>query len=143
MKRRDFVNAGTAALATSAFNPAAGGAPAGARPNNRASIAVKIAIENGSYRVEVDSESGLILRLLDKKRPVDLTTEPSLADNFTPLLPLPDLEANYIYGREQQLSSHEKTANRLTLTWNGPLKNPRSSFDVDVVRCAQTVSACV
>jgi hypothetical protein len=105
MKRRDFVNAGTAALATSAFNPAAGGAHAGARPNNQARIAVKIAIENGSYRVEVDSES--------------------------------------IYGREEQISSHEKTANRLTLTWNGPLKNPRGSFDVDVVRCAQTVSACV
>ena len=116
MKRRDFVNAGIAALATSAFNPA-GGAHAGARPNNQALVAVKIAIENGSYRVEVDSESGLILHLLDKKRPVDLITEPSLADNFTPLLlPLPDLDANYIYGREQQLCSHEKTANRLTLT---------------------------
>ena len=36
-------------------------------------------------------------------------------------------------GREQRLTSLEKTAHGLTLTWKGPLKNPRGEFDLDFV----------
>ena len=91
-----------------------------------------VEIENPYYLVAVDKGNGAIVKLLDKKGGVNLITEPRLADNFRLLIPLPDLEANYILGREQQLTSYEKAPDSLNLTWQGPLKNPKGDFDVSV-----------
>ena len=63
-----------------------------------------IKIENDFYCVEVDPLTGIIYRLFDKTDKINLLTEQRLADNFRLLLPLPDLEANYILGKEQRLS---------------------------------------
>jgi hypothetical protein len=80
----------------------------------------------------VDSENGTIIGFRDRIGGIDLITEPRLADNFRLLVPLPDLEANYILGREQRLTSIEKGPDSLDLTWQGPLKNPKGDFDVSV-----------
>ncbi len=92
----------------------------------------KVELENGFYRVEVDLKNGTIVGLRDKIGSIDLITEPRLADNFRLLIPLPDLEANYVLGREQQLTSHEKGPDSLDLTWQGPLKSSKGDFDVSV-----------
>jgi hypothetical protein len=133
MKRRDFVKSGVATWVTSLLDASEGGGRAGMQRHDQPPQADRVGIENGWYRLEVDSEKGLIQRILDKGSGVELIVEPRLADNFRLLLPLPDLEANYILGREQQLTSVKRIANGLTLEWKGPLKNSRDNFDVDVV----------
>jgi len=98
-----------------------------------------VKIENNYYYLEVDSQNGIINRFFDKIGNFDLIVEPRLADNFRLLLPLPgtkpvfSTEANYIPGKEQRLTSLEQTANGMTLQWNGPLKNQRGDFNIDVV----------
>jgi hypothetical protein len=96
MKRRDFVKAGITTFATSVINPKVSGALTENRMDSEAISRNKVASENGLYRLEADPETGLIVRILDKKSGVELITEPRLAGNFSLLLPLPDLEANYI-----------------------------------------------
>ena len=79
--------------------------------------------------MEVSRSNGAIARILDKKGHVDLIREPRLADNFRFTLPIPGkepwqtIEANYINGREQKLSSFDRSARKLTLHWNKPLVN--------------------
>jgi hypothetical protein len=92
-----------------------------------------VKIENHLYSVEVDSQNGVIYRIFDKIGQLDLLVEPRLADNFRLLIPLPDLEANYIPGKAQRLTSIEQTGDSMTLCWNGPLTNPRGKFDLDVI----------
>ncbi len=91
-----------------------------------------IDIESDYYLVRVDAGNGAIVKLLDKKGGIDLITEPRLADNFRVLLPLPDLEANYIVGPQQKLTSHHQGNDSLELTWQGPLRNPKGDFDLNV-----------
>lgn len=91
-------------------------------------------LENGLYRIEVDRRNGAIRRILDKKGGLELIREPRLADNFEFSLPIKkeaawmSTEANYILGRDQRLTSCERRADELTLTWKGPL---HSVFDID------------
>lgn len=92
----------------------------------------RLRLENEGYTVEVKMPNGLISRCLDKRTGTELITEPRLADNFRLLLPLPDLEGNYILGSEQKLASHEQTPSSLKLFWKGPLKNSHGSYDIDV-----------
>jgi len=89
-------------------------------------------IENLLYLIAVDAANGAIVKLLDKKSGVNLISEPRLADNFRLLIPLPDLESNYILGREQRLARREKGTDSLELTWQGPLVNLQGSFDLTV-----------
>jgi len=86
-----------------------------------------IAIESERYRVETGGRSGTIIRIQEKRHGLELLREPRLADNFRFTLPLPGkaawqaTEANYILGKDQRLSSHERTEHGLVLRWNGPL----------------------
>ena len=98
MKRRDFVKSWVATWVNSAqigrgVEARVEQTESGDQPASKQAVP----LENGLYRVEVDSERGLILRLLDKASGVELITEPRLADNFRLLLPIPDLEANYVW----------------------------------------------
>ncbi|MCJ8331409.1 MAG: hypothetical protein HRT89_19315 [Lentisphaeria bacterium] len=89
--------------------------------------------ENEYYIIEIDDKHGRIERLYDKAGDVELITEPRLAENFRLLLPLPDLEGNYICGKDQNLSSHSEEGNTLTLNWDGPLQSERGeAFNVSV-----------
>jgi hypothetical protein len=86
-------------------------------------------LEDDRYLVEVSRSNGAITRIRDKQGDMDLIREPRLADNFRVTLPIPGkepwqtIEANYIYGRQQKLSSFDSHAKRLTLRWNKPLVN--------------------
>ena len=52
--------------------------------------------ENDYYRLDIDPQNGSVRGLADKVAGLELVAEPRLAENFRLLLPLPDLEANYI-----------------------------------------------
>ena len=79
--------------------------------------------------MEVSRSNGAITRILDKKGGIELIREPRLADNFRFTLPIPGkkpwqtIEANYIWGNRQKLSSFDASAKKLTLHWNKPLVN--------------------
>jgi hypothetical protein len=132
MKRRDFVRGSVAAWVGSSLQDGKWLAQDLRAEESYPDGDGRIEIENPYYLVAVDTENGTILGLRDKRGRIDLITEPRLADNFRLLIPLPDLEANYILGREQQLTSHEKGPDSLDLTWQGPLKNLQGNFDVSV-----------
>ncbi len=89
-------------------------------------------IENASYILEVSPENGALLRVRDKVGGVELLAHDRLAESFRLLLPLSDLEANYILGTEQHLSAAEMTETALALRWDGPLHSSRGSYNVDV-----------
>jgi hypothetical protein len=88
-----------------------------------------IVLEDDSYRVEVSRANGSVTRVRDKCGDLELIAEPRLAGSFTFALPIPGkepwqaLEANWIRGPEQRLSSFRLDGKRLTLRWNGPLRN--------------------
>ena len=71
-------------------------------------------------------------RLFDKVGGIELIAEPRLAESFRLLLPLPDLEANYLLGVEQPLFSLVADGNGVILRWDGPLRNAQGAFDVGV-----------
>jgi hypothetical protein len=88
-----------------------------------------IRLEDDRHLVEVSRAHGTISRIRDKKGGNELIREPRLADNFRFTLPIPGkepwqtLEANYLYGPQQRLSSFDRGGNKLTLHWNKPLVN--------------------
>ncbi|RIK42817.1 MAG: hypothetical protein DCC55_07540, partial [Chloroflexi bacterium] len=57
-----------------------------------------IEIENEYYVLQIGAQTGVIARIFDKVGQIELIAQPRLAENFRLLLPLPDLEANYILG---------------------------------------------
>ncbi len=86
-------------------------------------------LENDLYRIEIDRKNGAIWRIFDKKGGLELIREPRLADNFDFTLPIRkaeswmSTEANFIHGRNQRLTSCERSANSLRLKWAAPLKS--------------------
>ena len=91
----------------------------------------RIRIENSGYIVEVLRANGAIARLYDKHGRTELISEPRLADNFRILVPLPDLEGNYVLGTEQKLARSEQKGDTLTLYWQAPLTNAKGSYDIN------------
>ena len=96
-----------------------------------------IKLENDRYRVEVSRANGTVTRILDTAANLELIREPRLAGNFKFTLPLPGeepwetIEANYILGKDQPLSSFDLDGGTLTLVWRKPLKN-RAGEEYDV-----------
>lgn len=88
-----------------------------------------IALEDANYRLEVSRSNGSLTRLRDKRGGLELIAEPRLAGSFTFSLPIPGkepwqtLEANWVHGPQQPLTSFRLDGRRLTLRWNGPLRN--------------------
>jgi hypothetical protein len=81
-----------------------------------------INLENDRYRIEVSRANGTITRILEKPFKLDLIREPRLGGNFKFTLPLPGkepwetIEANYILGKDQPLSSFDVRGRKLTLS---------------------------
>jgi hypothetical protein len=79
--------------------------------------------------VEVSRANGSVTRIRDKKSGLELLLEPRLAGSYRFALPIPGkepwktIEANWIFGKDQKLTAHNLDGNRLTLRWDGPLKN--------------------
>jgi hypothetical protein len=97
-------------------------------------------LENDRYRVEADRAHGTITRIMDKPGNLELIREPRLAANFKFTLPLPGkepwetIEANYILGQDQTLSSFDLDGQRLTLHWNAPLTSRTGErYDVSAI----------
>lgn len=88
---------------------------------------VRIADDN--LLVEISRENGSVTRLQDKKTGIDLILEPRLAGSWKFAFPLPGkepwqtIEANWIIGCQQKLTTVKTQDNKLVLRWNGPLKN--------------------
>jgi len=88
-----------------------------------------IRLEDDRYLVEVGRSRGAVARIRDKKGGLELIAEPRLADNFRFTLPIPGkepwqtIEANYVWGKHQKLSSFDSSPKRLALRWNKPLMN--------------------
>lgn len=86
-----------------------------------------LVLRNQQHVVEVSPPQGLITRVADLRRGLELIAEPRLADNFRFTMPLRGeaawqaTEAHAILGRDQTLTSHELRDDTLTLTWAGPL----------------------
>ena len=89
--------------------------------------------ENDFYRVEIDPTTGAVRSLFDKLAKIELIAEPRLAESFRLLLPLPDLESNYILSTEQSAPKIETTGKGLTVRWDGPLSNVQGRYDLAVV----------
>ncbi|MBN1420934.1 MAG: hypothetical protein JXP34_19340 [Planctomycetes bacterium] len=91
--------------------------------------ATSIRLEDEDCLVVVDRSAGSVTRIRDKRGGVDLILEPRLAGSYRFALPIPGeegwrtIEANWIFGRDQKLSSSSIEGGRLTLRWDGPLKN--------------------
>ena len=87
----------------------------------------RLVLENSLYRVEVHRPNGTVARVYDKVGRLELIQEPRLADNFKFTLPIlgaaawQSTEANYILGRNQQLTGLEQDDDHLRLRWAGPL----------------------
>ena len=89
-------------------------------------------LENESLRVELDDSNGAIVAVFDKIGGIDLITEQRLAENFRLLLPMPEMQANYVLGLEQAPPAIDQTDKTVTFHWAGPLTNERGEYDLDV-----------
>jgi hypothetical protein len=98
-------------------------------PLPRTDPASSLVHEDERYLVEVTRSNGTIARVLDKQGGIELIREPRLADNFRFTLPIPGkeswetIEANYLWGNQQKLSSFRSDGKRLTLRWDKPMVN--------------------
>jgi hypothetical protein len=94
------------------------------RPAGRA-----VVLEDEHIQIGVNRKNGSVTRIHDKKTGLDLILEPRLAGSWKFAFPLPGkepwqtIEANWIFGRQQKLSSFHLADKTLTLKWDGPLKN--------------------
>src|SRR5262245_56486807 len=93
---------------------------------------------NQHYRIAIEPKNGRIVSFIDRRGGYDLVVERRLAANFQLLLPLPGLESNYIFGKDQRLSSCRQTATSLRLEW----KNC-GGFNLDVVLWIEFVGEAV
>jgi len=86
-------------------------------------------LEDGNCLVEVSRANGSITRIRDEVSGLDLILEPRLAGSYRFALPIPGkepwqtIEANWIVGREQKLSTFRQEGGKLTLYWDAPLRN--------------------
>jgi hypothetical protein len=98
-------------------------------------------LEDGNILVEVSRDNGSVTRIHDKRSKLDLILEPRLAGSWMFGLTLPgkepwqDIEANWIIGARQKLSSARMEGGKLVLTWTGPLANYLGEkYDVSVTQ---------
>ncbi len=88
-----------------------------------------VRLEDANLAIDVSRANGSITRVRDKKSGLDLILEPRLAGSFRFALPIPGkepwqtIEANWIFGKDQKLTSHTLEGNTLTLHWDAPLRN--------------------
>lgn len=88
-----------------------------------------VKLEDDSLMLVFSRANGSLTRARDKKTGLELILEPRLAGSWRFALPLPGkepwktIEANWIFGRQQKLSSFSLQGKKLTLRWAGRLSN--------------------
>jgi len=106
-------------------------------------------LEDDRYRIDVSRENGSITRILDKVGDLDLIVEPRLAGSYLFSLPIPGkepwetIEANYVVGREQQLSSIEQDGRRVVLRWDNVRSWYGETREASVVMTIELVGEAV
>ena len=86
-------------------------------------------LQDDNCLVQVSRANGSITRIRDNVSGLDLILEPRLAGSYKFALPIPGkepwqtIEANWVVGREQKLSSFRQEDGKLTLCWDAPLEN--------------------
>ena len=100
-----------------------------------------VKLEDDSILITVSRDNGSVTRIYDKRSKLDLILEPRLAGSWMFGLTLPgkepwqDIEANWIIGARQKLSSARMEGGKLVLTWTGPLANYLGEkYDVSVTQ---------
>lgn len=89
-------------------------------------------LENEKYYIDMDRNTGILTKITDKVSGLDFISESKLSENFRLLVPIPELEANYLYGTEYGLSEIKKDTDKLKLIWRGPFVNNYGSFNLEV-----------
>src|SRR5258708_7125888 len=92
---------------------------------------MNILLDNGQVLVEIERQNGRLIRFEHKPLSIRLVQEPRLAENFRLMLPLPNLRAHYVYGKDQPLSDVQASEHTCILTWNG-LRSEHGYFDIQV-----------
>jgi hypothetical protein len=91
--------------------------------------------QNEYYRVELNAR-GAVAGLYDKAGKLELISEPSLAESWRLLMPLPmkdmNPQANYLLSVEQAAPRVREIEDGLEVCWPGPLKNEQGSWPVSV-----------
>ncbi len=98
-----------------------------------------LVLENDRVLLQMDPASGTIGRILDKSSGIELAPPPALAENFRLVLLLPDKKTATILGKDQKLSSVNRTDAGLALNWNGPLKDKAGKERAIAVRMEVTL----
>jgi hypothetical protein len=98
-----------------------------------------VKLEDENLLIEVSRKNGAVTRIHDQRKGLDLILEPRLAGSWKFAFPLPGkepwqtIEANWIVGNQQKLSSVQIADKKITLKWNGPLQNYLGeSYDTSV-----------
>ncbi|MBN1909610.1 MAG: hypothetical protein JW818_07725 [Pirellulales bacterium] len=110
-------------------NPETRGAPGNMPKLPPFDAAKSVRLENDDILIEVSRANGSVTRIHDKKAGLELIIEPRLAGSWKFAFPLPGkepwqtIEANWIVGRQQKLSSIDVADNKIKLKWKGPLMN--------------------
>lgn len=106
--------------------------------------AKSIRLKNNTLLIEVNRSNGSVTRIHDVRSGLELILEPRLAGSYRFALMIPGgepwqtIEANWIFGRDNKLSSYYASDDKLTLRWDGPLKNYLGArFDASVMETIQ------
>lgn len=96
-------------------------------------MASPIVLQNDKVSLELDRDTGVITKIVDKQTSLTLAAPPGLAESFRITVRLPERQVRLIRGCEQKLSTVEERPNSLTLRWNGPLRDTTGAeYDIPV-----------
>ena len=90
-----------------------------------------VSLENDFFRVEVNTQTGVISSLLVKRNNCDLVAEKRLASSFRINLQLKDNLANYIDGELQKAKSVTQKGDVIIVNYSG-MKSALSSYPIDL-----------
>jgi hypothetical protein len=93
-----------------------------------------VVLDNNKVRLECDPAAGTIVRIVDNSSGIELSPPRGLAENFRLVLLAPDNKTATIIGKDQRLSSSDRTADGLALNWAGPLKDTNGAAHKIAVR---------
>ncbi len=109
-----------------------------------------VRLEDDNILVEVSRDNGSVTRIHDKRGKFDLILEPRLAGSWMFGLTLPgkepwqNIEANWIIGAKQKLTSISAEDTKLLLLWDGPLTNYLGEkYDATVIQTIELADSGV
>jgi len=99
-----------------------------------------VSLRDNQIALDVDSDSGAILRLVDVPTGIALAPPAALAGSFRLALQLPDGPAATIVGRDQTAPVLEQNGSRVSISWESPLRDTAGTEHQLAARMDVTVS---